>query len=151
MSGSVSGPWVLYARATLNILNGSIDLTNNTYTMTLLASSYTPNSGQQVQWSDVSINEIPTGFGYTQGGMILTGTSGLSANNTITFSCNSPNWGGFNATFEYGVIVRQYGATLGSGDQLICYADLGGGTSLSGGGGNLQVMTSTGVFQIVIQ
>jgi hypothetical protein len=93
-------PADFYASAVSQAFQKNINLLSDTLKVALLGSSYTPNLGTHVHWSDVSASEI-TGTGYSAGGMTLS-----SPSLTVTVA-NS--WGmawAPSTLFGYGNIVR---------------------------------------------
>lgn len=70
-----AGPATWYTSGLLALGNGSVNLSSDTLVMTLLTSAYTPAPDTDATWSNVSADEVATGNGYTQGGVVLTGTT----------------------------------------------------------------------------
>lgn len=90
----------LYGNAILQAFTGKINFTSDTIKVALLTSSYTPNFGTNVHWSDVSTFET-SGAGYTAGGATL-------ASPTATFTAAN-SWATAAATstgYSVGNIVR---------------------------------------------
>lgn len=144
-----AGAYTLYSQAALEMGQGAFDLSTDTYVMILATTAYTPAPNTDATYANVSADEVATGGGYTVGGKVLTGVTFATTGGVATFTCTSPTWFAFSATFRYGVIIRRAGASLVSTDKLLCYSDLGGGSSITGGGGTLTVTTNaSGVFTI---
>lgn len=144
-----AGAWTVYSKAALAMSKGSYNLASDTYILALITNSYTPAPNTDALWSDVSANELTTANGYTAGGVALTSVTDTLATATATFTSAAATWSSFSATFRYGVIVRRASGSLVSGDLLLCYSDLGGGSSITGGGGTLTVtMNGSGIFTI---
>ena len=145
-----AGAWTVYSNAVLGISKGSFNLSTDNYNIILVTNSYTPAPNTDTTYSNVSANELTTSGGYTVGGVTLTSTSDTLTTATVTFTSANPSWASFTAgPFRYGVIVRRAGGSLVSGDLLLCYSDLGGGSSITGAGGTLTVtMNASGIFTI---
>lgn len=144
-----AGAWTQYSNATLGMTNGLFALGSNTFVMVFVTNSYTPAVNTHSLWSDVIANELPTASGYTAGGVVLAGVSNTLSTATVTFTATSPSWATFSAgPFRYGVIVKRAGASLVSGDLLLAYNDLGGGSSITGSGNTYSVTFSgSGILQ----
>lgn len=88
---------------------------------------------------------------YVAGGVSLPSETLTLSGNTVTWTCGAVSWSSFSATFRYGVIVRCAAGSTGSlagTDLLIAYSDLGGGASITGGGGTLTVTEgANGIIQ----
>jgi hypothetical protein len=69
---AASGPFVLYPQALLEMGNGGFDFSANTFVMILATTSYTPAFATDATYANVSADELPTGNGYTVGGVALT-------------------------------------------------------------------------------
>jgi hypothetical protein len=145
-----AGAWTVYSNAALNISKGSFNLSTDNLNIILVTNSYTPAPNTHSTYADVSANELSTAGGYTNGGQTLTGVSDTLATATVTFTSGNPSWASFTAgPFRYGVIVRRAGGSLVSGDLLLCYSDLGGGSSITGAGGTFTVtINASGIFTI---
>lgn len=141
--------WTIYSKAALAMSKGSYNLSSDTYVITLITGSYTPNANTDALWSDVSANELTTANGYTAGGVALTSVTDTLTTATATFTSANPSWTSFTATHRYGVIVRRAGGSLVSGDLLLCYSDLGGGSNVTfGSAATYTVQLPTGIFTI---
>lgn len=145
-----AGAFTVYSNAALGMSKGSFNLSTDTYVMTLINNSYTPNANTDTLWSSVSANELSTAGGYTAGGVALASVTDTLTTATVTFTSASPSWATFTAgPFRYGVIVRRASGSLAAGDLLLCYSDLGGGSTLTGAGGSFTVTISgSGIFTI---
>ena len=145
-----AGAWTVYSNAALEISKKQMDLSADTFVLTLITNSYTPNANTDALWSAVSANELTTAGGYTAGGVALTSVTDTLATATVTFTSANPSWATFTAgPFRYGVIVHRAGGSLVAGDLLLCYSDLGGGSSITGTGGTFTVtMNASGIFTI---
>lgn len=143
-----AGSFTLYDNVVLAISDGGINLGSDTLVLTLHTTSYTPAVSTDATWANVSASELTTANGYTAGGVSLSKTNTL-ASGTVTFTASAATWSSFSATFRYGVITRRAGASLASTDKLVCYCDLGGGSSVTGGGGTLTITpNASGIFTI---
>jgi hypothetical protein len=145
-----AGAWTVYSNAMLGMSKASFNLSTDTYAITLVTNSYTPAPNTDTLWSSVSANELTTAGGYTAGGIVLASETDTLATATVTFTSASPTWTTFSAgPFRYGVIVRRAGGSLVAGDLLLCYSDLGGGSSITGTGGTFTVTISgSGIFTL---
>ena len=145
-----AGAWTVYSNAVLEMTQAVFNLSTDTYFMILATTSYVPAPDTDFQYSNVSANELTTAGGYTVGGVKLTSVTDTRATGTVTFTSANATWASFTATFRYGVIVRSANGTgLAATDKLLCYSDLGGGSSITGGGGTLIVQPNTaGIFTV---
>jgi len=145
-----AGAWTVYSNAVLGISKGNFNLSTDNYNIILVTNSYTPAPNTDTLYSAVSANELTTSGGYTVGGVTLASVTDTLTTATVTFTSANPSWSSFTAgPFRYGVIVRRAGGSLVSGDLLLCYSDLGGGSSITGAGGTLTVtMNASGIFTI---
>lgn len=147
-----AGAYTVYSNAALNISQGKINLASDTFVMVLLGAAYTPAPNTDATWTNISANEIATGGGYTQGGVVLTGVTDTLSAGTVTFTTGAPSWANFSATFKYGVIVRRASTSLAPTDMLVCYFDsntASGSSTTTGGGGTLTItQNASGVFAL---
>ena len=140
-----AGAFTVYGNAKLGMSKKLIDLSADTFVITLVTASYTPVANTDSLWSSVSANELTTAGGYTAGGVVLASETATLTTGTVTWTCTSPAW----TTFRYGVIVRRASGSLVAGDLLITYSDLGGGSNITGTGGTFTVTISgSGIFTI---
>jgi hypothetical protein len=144
-----AGAFTAYSNAVLSLTQGALALSSGTYVMVLLSNAYTPAPNSDTHWSDISANEIATGSGYTQGGVVLSSVTDTLAAGTITFNATPPSWPTFSATFRYAAIVRRAGSSLAGTDPLVCYCDCTGAGSVTGGGGTLTITpNASGILTI---
>lgn len=145
-----AGAWTVYTQAVVNLGKKTMDLSADTFVLTLVTNSYVPNANTDAAWSAVSANELSTAGGYTAGGVALTGQTWTNSLGTTTFTCANPSWATFSAgPFRYGVIVHRAAGALAAGDLLLSYSDLGGGGTITGTGGTFTVtINASGVFQV---
>lgn len=119
----------LYANAWEAILDGTIDLANDSFRLALVTSSYTPAQLTHAAWSAISGNEVANANGYTTHGKALTQSftrSGLS----IPFDVDDQVWTASGTlTAKYAVIVRDAddNGALAAGDVPVAYCDLNSG------------------------
>jgi hypothetical protein len=144
-----AGAFTLYSNAVLNITKGQMNLSSDTFIMALIGNGYTPAPNTDALWSAVSANELASGGGYTQGGVVLASETDTLTTATVTFTAASPSWSSFTAgPFRYAVIARRAGASLVAGDLLLCYSDLSGGGTITGSGGTYTItISASGIFQ----
>lgn len=141
-----AGPFTLYSNALQEMTTGAFNLPNDTYVMTLLTNAYVPSPNTDTVWSDISANELTNNGGYVTGGTQIADMTSTQANGTVTVTCGQVVWSAFTATYQYGAIVRQAGATLAPTDLLLCFFNSG---SVTGDGGLMTVTpAATGLFQI---
>lgn len=145
-----AGAWTLYSNAVLNITQKTMNLASDTFTLILVTNSYTPAVNTDSTYANVSGNELTTAGGYTVGGVVLASVADTLTGGVVTFTSANPAWASFTAgPFRYGVIVHRAGGSLVSGDLLLCYSDLGGGSSITGTNTTLTVtMSGSGIFTI---
>jgi hypothetical protein len=142
-------PFTLYSNAVLEIGEGAFNLASDTYFMILATSAYVPAPDSDATYANVSASEVPTGAGYTLGGLKLSGVSYSLAGATSTFTFSAASWAAFSAALRYGVVIRSAnGVNLQATDKLLCFSDLGGGSTITGNGGTFIVSPGGGgVFQ----
>ncbi len=145
-----AGAWTVFSNAMLGMSKGSFNLSTDTYVIILVTNSWTPAPDTNILYSAVSANELTTAGGYTVGGLVLASETDTLSGGTVTFTAASPAWTTFSAgPFRYGVIVRRASGSLVAGDLLLCYSDLGGGTSITGTGGTFTVtIAGGGIFTL---
>lgn len=114
---------IVYNSAKKALLDGGIDMANDTIKVALVTSGYTPDMDTHVFFDDIT-NEV-SGTGYSAGGETLSGKSVtqdddadesyLTASNTI--------WEGSSITARGAVMYKSTG--VGSTSPLIAYFDFG--------------------------
>lgn len=103
-----------------DLLNGNIDLTNDTIKLALVTSSYTPDQDAHDFFNDVT-NEV-SGTGYTAGGKTLSVTvSQDDTDNEGVFDAADVSWTSSTITARGAVIYKDTGNAATS--NLICYID----------------------------
>jgi len=133
---------ILYLLATK-----AIDFDNDAFQIILMESGYTFDEDNDVEYSDVSGSELPTGNGYTAGGETLAGVavSEVGASNRCTVTWNAVSW-----TAAGGPIGPSPGAIIYddtvANDPVIGYIEFDAETTQADGGvltlNNLEVRIS---------
>lgn len=127
-----AGAWKVYDTAKEKLGNAIIDFDAHTFKCALFTSSSNANTLTHDELADLT-NQVANGFGYTTGGVTLTGVSWTNNAGVITFTAADPQWfaSGGSIVARYAVI---YDDTV-SGDPLICVCRLdtvGNVTALTG-------------------
>jgi hypothetical protein len=120
----------LYNKGKTEILNGGIDLLNDTIKVAMVTSSYSPDKDADDYFDDVT-NEV-SGTGYTAGGKALTNKS-VSQDNTndrAKFDADDVTWTVATITARAAVIYEDTGTD--STSPLIAFVDFGEDYSTSG-------------------
>lgn len=118
-----AGTFTIYDKALLNVYNatGLLDPAN-TFKWTLHTSAYTPSISAHEVYADLT-NELPTGAGYTLGGVTL-GSDGLTlAAGAVKFTGAAAAWtatGGSIPAWRYAVL-RAFGTLNGKVDPIVGY------------------------------
>lgn len=100
-----AGTFTLYNGVAEWIADGTIDLDNDTFNITLHSSAYTPLATHDV-YADLS-GELTTAAGYTNGGAALTGVTWTRSGGTAKFDSNDQVWTapqGQSLTARYAVV-----------------------------------------------
>jgi hypothetical protein len=108
---------LVYNNAKELILNGGIDLVNDTIKLMLLGSGYTPSVSHSVK-SDVSGYEV-SGSGYTEGGTALSNKTVSRSGATVKFDADDVEFTDLSPSFRYAVIYDDTHAN----DALIALLD----------------------------
>ena len=79
------------------LFSGTFDLPNDTLKLALLDTSYAFDAESDVDWADISANEIAATYGYTAGGVTLTGVAvavtATAGDGIVNITCsNNPTW-----------------------------------------------------------
>lgn len=147
----MAGAFTPYSNFVLGLHQAQFNFSTDTFVCTLHAATYTPNVQTDFLWSAISVTELPTTNGYTAGGILLPSQSLSLVNGLVVFKSSDIVWAApFTAgPFRWAVFVKRAGSTLVPSDRLVCFNDLGGGATLTGGGGSftIQIPSSTGFFQ----
>ncbi len=101
------------------ILNGDIDLTNDTIKV-MLTSGYTMDADNDNYYSDVSASEV-SGTGYTAGGQALSNKSVTqdNTNDLAKFDADDVTWSNSTITADGAIIYKDTGT--GSTSPVIAY------------------------------
>lgn len=139
-------PAVLYSYGLNGILLGQFNLNPSTssFALILAAPNYVPAPASHSLYSDVSPFELPSGNGYTQGGLLLQGAT-LSAPANV-FNSGPVTWPALAAgPFRYAICLHvSNGQQPQASDRLLFCSDLtGDGSSVSGIGAPYAVQPST--------
>lgn len=119
------------------LMNGNVDFDNDTFKIALMSSAFVPNIDTQLNWSDVSSNEI-TGTGYTAGGETLqnvTLTKNLATDRTV-LDADDVSIAGSTITARYWVIYKDTGTP--STSTLVGYQDFGADESTDNSAFNIR-------------
>ena len=118
------------------------DISDDTFKVALVTSSYTPNKDAHEFFDDVT-NEV-TGTGYTAGGNTVTGTLTLStANDRLTLEFASTSWTSATITARGAVYYSSTGTA--STSTLIAFNDFGSDVAMTAG--TLALAASTVTLQ----
>lgn len=113
----------LYGKAVLSAFAKGVDWVNDSIKVALCTASYTPDQDAHQYYSDLT-NELPTGGGYTAGGIALTGRTATydAATNKTTLDADDLSIA--TATFDcrYAAIFDD---TPAVNKPLLGYVDLG--------------------------
>lgn len=140
-----AGNFILYAYAMEKILDGVIDLDNDSFRMVLLTDAYTPDQNAHDAWSDMSAAEI-SGTGYTADGAAVTLTLNR-VNNEVAVDCGNVSWAASTLTAKYAAVVRDGDGdgALAAGDIPVFFCDLE-----TAGDGSQSVSSTNGTFAVNI-
>jgi len=107
-----------------NVLDGTIDMANDTIKMMIVTSSYTPNVDSHNFIDDVSANEVAASGSYSAGGLTLASktTTQDDTDNEGVFDCADPSATSATITGRYVVFYKDTGTPATS--PLICYDDM---------------------------
>jgi hypothetical protein len=104
-----AGKWKLYEKANLRLADGTFDMDNASLGLTMALFLSTSNCdtlsvGTGI-YGDLT-NEVATNFGYTQGGVALTGETWTNSASVSTFDCDNVVWtaSGGSITARFAVI-----------------------------------------------
>ena len=120
----------------------SADISDDTFKVALVTSSYTPDKDTHEHFDDVT-NEV-SGTGYTAGGNTVTGTLTLdNANDKLTLEFASTNWTSATITARGAVYYSSTGTA--STSTLIAFNDFGSDVAVTAG--TLALAASTVTLQ----
>lgn len=146
-----AGTFTLYDTGKLYILNGDVDLNDDTIVGVLVKDGYTPATTHST-FADISAQECDSAD-YTASfaeGYSITGRALSNSSGTIKFDSDILNFGAsVTITAKYLVIMKRAGASLVSGDLLVGYMDLndgGGSVSSVSGAFTVDANASNGWF-----
>lgn len=136
----------LYTTFKRDIMNGTIDLDNDTLYVMLLASTYTTVSAAGTTHdfrNDITDYEA-SGTGYTAGGVALTGSHTVTADTTNNYgvwdTSYDPSWTSATVTARFAVVYVSTGAA--TTDNLICCYDFGSDQTATNGTFTIQWSTA---------
>lgn len=136
-----AGTWTVYGPAKEAVYEGDIDLDGHVFKALLLKATYTPDTTNHDQLSDITAHELATTNGY---GRITVSHATLRTAAVVKFYATSPLiWtadGGALADIKYVVIYDDTHAD----DRPLCYLDLN-----SGGGDIADVADGTALRVLV--
>ena len=117
------------------IAQGAVDFDAHTFKAIAMKEGFVFNSATHDLYADVSTSEQATGFGYTAGGVAMTGVS-IAQNDTdarADITWNNITWtaSGGDVGPLAGVII--YDDTIAS-DPIVGYIDFGGSYTVADGG-----------------
>lgn len=142
---AVQGAYTILNLAKLKAMNGTVNLSSDTFHIVLCNSSQVLSAAflgasNNAQYSDLT-GELSTANGYTVGGIVVPSTSLSQAAGVVTFNAGNPTWTltGGGVTFKYAVIVDWTAANKDI--MFYCDMDTSGGT-VSPVAGSLQIQTS---------
>jgi hypothetical protein len=120
----------------------SADISDDTFKVALVTSSYTPDKDTHEHFDDVT-NEV-SGTGYTAGGNTVTGTLTLdNANDKLTLEFASTSWTSATITARGAVYYSSTGTA--STSTLIAFNDFGSDVAVTAG--TLALAASTVTLQ----
>jgi len=130
--------------------SGQIDLEDTvtyTFKIAIVTSAYSPATGTDDFWDDVSANEV-SGTGYTAGGNAIASPAVTLAGGTITFDAADPStWSQDGAGFSNGRRAIVYADTGTPGtSRLIAYSDDFGSNQGNVSGDLTLTISATGIF-----
>ncbi|WP_428485935.1 hypothetical protein [Rhodopila sp.] len=145
-----AGNVTVYSNAALALTKAAMNLASDTFVCILVTASYTPAPNTDATYANVSANEVATGGGYTQGGVVLTSVTDTLSGATVTYNAAAASWSSATITAQYAVIVHRAGASLASTDLLLSYVNLNsGGGSVSSTNGTFSVTwNASGIFTL---
>lgn len=135
----------LYNSFKKDLLDGSIDVLNDTIKVALCTATYTPDIDTHSFFDDIT-NEV-SGTGYTAGGETLgTKTNTVdTTNDRAEFDAADVTWSSSTITARYAVIYKSTG--VASTSNLIGYIDFGSDQSSSSGNFTIQ-WDAEGIVQV---
>lgn len=136
---------VVYNSFKKEIMDGSIDLDNDTIKFALVTSSYTPDIDAHTRFDDVT-NEVSASGSYSAGGATLSVTLAQDdTNDRGRFDAADFSFTSFTGTARGAVVYKSTGTA--STSPLICYIDFGSDKSATDGTFSITIDTA-GIFYI---
>lgn len=121
----------IYTIFKADLMNGNVDLVNDTIEVALLDNSHPTTAGDLLAdntWADVSANEI-SGTGYVAGGATMSGTKSVTEAATTYWDTDADqSWTSASFTCYHAVL---YDSTVT--DNLIATIDFGGAQTVTSG------------------
>lgn len=118
-----AGPFIIPNLAKLNFFSATNLLDpGKTFRLTLHTSAWTPNNATNEVFADVT-GQLPTGGGYTAGGILLTNDALTQSAGLIKFTSDAAQWTAVDPgipAWRYGV-VRAVGTFNGKVDPIVGY------------------------------
>ena len=114
-----------------------IDMDNDTFQIILMQSGFTFDRATHDTYADVSADELATAFGYTAGGIALTGSTITrdDTENTVTVTFNNAAWTAAGGSIiAQGAIIFDDTVAAPVADPTVGYIDFGGATTTLDGG-----------------
>ena len=111
-----------------------IDFSADSFKICLMGTSFAANPATQLLYSDISVNELAAGNGYTTGGQVLAGVTvtEIDASNKTTITWTNPNWVATGGSIGPSAGAFVYDTT--ASNTLVAFIDFGGNqTQVSGG------------------
>lgn len=143
---AVTAKW--YGKALLYAMSKEIDWLNDTIKVALCTSAYVPNQDAHEFYDAHITNELPTGNGYTAGGVALAGKTLTysDASNTVTMDAGDVSLPNCTFTVRYAII---YDATPATNKPLLGYVDFGEDKSPSNGTFAIE-WDAAGILKVVV-
>lgn len=120
-----------------------IDFANDTFKCCLMGTSFSFDVDADHYYSDISSDELATGYGYTAGGQTMTGVTVTEDDSAdrATVAWNNPTWTASGGSIGAAAGAIIYDDTV-TGDPVLGYIDFGG-SQTAGTGENLLISTIT--------
>ncbi len=142
-----AGPWQVFRRAKIKLLNGTLDLDTGVWKMALTQAAQAltddfAGASTDCRYADLT-NEVPNGSGYTTGGKTLT-PSVTRSGATVTYDVDDQSWTASSFTAKYAVIYAD-----NTNDDLLAFCELDTGGSVTVIASTLTVaINASGVFTL---
>ncbi len=135
---------VKYTNFKKELMEGTIDLKDDTIKVALVTSSYTPNAGTHTHFDDVT-NEV-SATGYTAGGATLASKTVTTSSTKAVFDAADVSWTITGSVTAAGAVVYKDSGTS-STSPLICYFDFGENKTATDGDFDI-TWSSSGIVDI---